>query len=333
MFLTYSCGEPETTVKNIVHADGSVTRQIEIRSSGSEINDFDIQVPYDSTWKISDTIDITNGKDTTWIRMAEKTFRDAGEINELYKNGKSANSRIERSAHFKKQFRWFFTTVRFSEQLENTLKYGYPVNDYLSDEELEYFYLPDNISFDKDNGPDSARYKLINTNIENKCEEWMSESIVSEWIEEFSNIMGSRAGEDISRDSLKIRAKRTGKNLLEMSDSLLNSTLLGNKDLEKYKIEIDSANNIVENRFDPQITFEKYNVKFSMPGKVIATNGFIDSIGEIAWPVKSDYFFTEPYEMWAEAKMTNVWAWIVSGFFVFFVVLGLFIRSWRKKQG
>ncbi len=42
-----------------------------------------------------------------------------------------------------------------------------------------------------------------------------------------------------------------------------------------------------------------------MPGKLIGTNGFIDSSQVLLWPVKSDYFITEQYEMWAESKIPN----------------------------
>jgi hypothetical protein len=68
-----------------------------------------------------------------------------------------------------------------------------------------------------------------------------------------------------------------------------------------------------------------------MPGKVIGTNGFIDKTEILLWPVKSDYFMTEPYEMYAESKMSNKWAWIVSGLFLLFVISGLLIRIIRKK--
>jgi len=68
-----------------------------------------------------------------------------------------------------------------------------------------------------------------------------------------------------------------------------------------------------------------------MPGKVIGTNGFIDSSQVLLWPVKSDFFITEQYEMWAESKVPNLWAWILSGLFIVFVITGLAIRI--KKKG
>jgi hypothetical protein len=50
----------------------------------------------------------------------------------------------------------------------------------------------------------------------------------------------------------------------------------------------------------------------------------------LLWPVKSDFFMTEPYEMWAESKTPNTWAWIVSGIFLVFVLTGVIVRIIKK---
>jgi hypothetical protein len=76
--------------------------------------------------------------------------------------------------------------------------------------------------------------------------------------------------------------------------------------------------------------FKNYSLRIVMPGKLIGTNGFIDSSGVQLWPVKSDYFLTEPYEMWAESKIPNIWAWIVSGLFLAFVLTGVVRRIIKK---
>ena len=67
-----------------------------------------------------------------------------------------------------------------------------------------------------------------------------------------------------------------------------------------------------------------------MPGELIGTNGFIDSSQVLMWHVKSDFFMTEPYQMWAESKTSNLWAWIITGVFLLFVATGLLIKVFRK---
>jgi len=69
-----------------------------------------------------------------------------------------------------------------------------------------------------------------------------------------------------------------------------------------------------------------------MPGKLIGTNGFIDSSGFIMWPVKSDYFMTRPYEMWVESKMPIKFARIITVAFLLFAFTGLIFKKRIKLK-
>ena len=109
---------------------------------------------------------------------------------------------------------------------------------------------------------------------------------------------------------------------------ILLKEFLGDVNGLKYKTEADSAISIVTSNI--WMDFKDYSVKIVMPGKVIGTNGFITSNEGILWPVKSDYFMTEPYEMWAESKVPNKWAWIVSVLFLTFVISGIILRKIKK---
>ena len=62
LLIVFSCDEPETIVTNIVHPDGSVTRKIEMRNNQNKFKLSDLQVPFDSTWIIKDTINISEKK-------------------------------------------------------------------------------------------------------------------------------------------------------------------------------------------------------------------------------------------------------------------------------
>jgi len=78
------------------------------------------------------------------------------------------------------------------------------------------------------------------------------------------------------------------------------------------------------------VDFKEYSLRIVMPGKLIGTNGFIDSSKILLWPVKADYFLTQEYQMWAESKVPNTWAWIVSVVFVLFVLAGVVMRVIKK---
>jgi hypothetical protein len=336
LFIGFSCDEPETTVTNIVHPDGSVTRRIEMRNNENKFKKSDLQVPFDSTWIIKDTVNVGEKKDTTWIKTAEKLFKNTDEINKSYLSDRGANKDIPRKATFIKRFKWFNTVYRYSETIEKKMAHGYPIKEFLNKEELTYFYSPGSINREKQNGPDSLKYRAFEDTIKIKTDRWTGKSVVSEWISEFSGLTAGKGGDDISRESLKSREDDLCR-IINKFDNKFDSLwatgvilkeMIGEGNAVKFKAEGDSALAIVTRYLFAN--FKEYSVKIVMPGKVIGTNGFIDKTDQLLWPVKSDFFFTETYEMWAESKVVNTWAWIVTGVFVLFVVTGLILRLFRK---
>jgi hypothetical protein len=331
-----SCDEPTTVVTNIVHPDGSVTRKIEMRNTKNKFDLSALQVPFNNSWSIKDTLVIGEKGDTTWIKTAEKLFKNVDEINLTYKQDSGANKDISRNAGFKRTFKWFNTEFRYSEKIDKKLSFGYPVKNFLNTEELSYFYSPESMKFDKENGPDSLKYRALNDTLKKKVDHWTVKNLVADWIGEFTELIKVNTKNEMIVDSLKEREDEFV-NLIETNgekfdsvwkNGILLEKLIGDSDAIKYKIEADSADESVSRNFF--MNFKEYSVRIEMPGKLTGTNGFIDSSKVLLWPVKSDYFLTEPYEMWAESKMPNMWAWIVSGLFLVFVLTGVILRLIKR---
>jgi hypothetical protein len=332
-----SCDEPVTILTNYVHPDGSVTRKVEMRNKKNEFKKSDIQVPLDSTWIVKDSLEIGLKGDTTWIKRAEKYFKNVEEINQSYKSDSGGNKGFSRQAGFQKSFKWFNTEYRFSEKLDTRLLYGYPLKDFLNKDELQYFYYPEDMRGEKERSADSLKYKALRDSVNKKTDHWLMKSLVSEWIGLFSNLAKSRTDNTITKEVLKAREDEMV-NLIETNDAKFDSLwsnriilkkLLGESDAVKYWVEADSAMKILSDK-KIYLDFKDYSLSIVMPGKLIGTNGFFDSSHTLIWPVKSDYFLTEPYEMWAESKASNTWAWIVSGIFLGFVVAGVIVRVIKK---
>jgi hypothetical protein len=336
LLFIISCDEPETVVTNYVHTDGSVTRKIEMHSAKNQFKMSDLQISFDSTWAIKDTIKIGEKGDTTFIKSAEKLFKSIDDINLAYKNDSGVNKEVLRYASFKKTFRWFNTDYRFSETIGKNLAFGYPVSDFLNDDELMFFYSPDNVKYEKENGSDSLRFRILNDSVSHKVDHWTTKNLVSEWIGEFSKLIDKRSGNEITKESLKehedefekIVEANSAKFDSLWSNGILLQKLIGKDNALKYKIEADTAIEYVTRKL--LLNFKDYSVRIVMPGKVIGTNGFIDSSEVLLWPVKSDYFLSENYEMWAESRIPNRWAWIVSGLFLVFVLTGIILRLIKK---
>jgi len=336
ILMIFSCDEPETIVTDIVHTDGSVTRRIEMRNKKKDFDSSKLRVPVDSTWSYKDTVvyEMKNGKrDTTWIRTAEKNFISVDEINKEYLTDKGCNKASKRFVSFSRKFKWFNNEYRFSENVGKGLKYGYPIENYLNREEMNFFYLPKSISEEKMAGADSTKFKLLNDTIEKKVERWFWSCNLAEWIEEFTKLTAGRAGDDISKENLKKNEREIVNMIITKepgADTVIISRFLGESNYRKFRKEADSTSSTISKRVEELSSFKEYSLRVSMPGKVISTNGYIDKNGELLWPVKSDFFLSCQYEMWAVSKISNTWAWIVSGLFLLFVLAGLIFRVIKK---
>jgi hypothetical protein len=338
LLIVVSCDDPVTVVTNFVHPDGSVTRKIEMKNSKNNFEVNNLKVPFDSTWTITDSLEINEKGDTTWVKRAEKLFRNIDEINLAYKADTGANKDVSRHASFEKKFRWFNTEYRFSEQVDSKMAKGYPLKDFLNNEELQFFYSPAELQDSKLKGPDSLKFKTFKENVDKKVEKWSSMNIVSEWIREFSNLIESKEGSKPVIDSLKLSEPEIADFLIKYQDKfdslwqngIILKNYIGEENQKRFKTEADSAASIASNFIF--VDFKEYSVRIVMPGSLTGTNGFIDSSKVLLWPVKSDYFFTENYEMWAESKTRNTWAWIVSGLFLVFVLSGVIIRIKKKAD-
>jgi hypothetical protein len=334
--LIASCDEPVTVVTDYVHTDGSVTRKIEMRNLENKFNNSSIQVPFDSTWTVKDSIEIDQKGDTTWVKRAMKEFKSIDEINLAYKTDSGANKNISRQAGFNKKFKWFNTEFRFYERIDKKLSFGYPVKEFMNAEELQFFYSPEDLKHEKQAGPDSLKFKALIDSVKQKTDKWTYKNLISEWIGSFSDLTSGRTGKDMSFESLKAREGEFTE-IIKLNEDKLDSLwsngyllkkFIGEDNALKFKTEADSALNMTTDKFI--VSFKEYSIRIVMPGKLIGTNGFIDSSHVLLWPVKSDFFLTEPYEMWAESKLTNTWAWIVSGLFLVFVLTGVIIRVIKK---
>ncbi len=336
LFTVTSCGEPETIVTNIVHPDGSVTRNLEMRSEGSEIEISDIQVPFDSTWIVRDSIEIDEDGDTTWIKRAEKFFANVDEINRDYMADSSANRVTKRRTEFTKKFKWFNTEYRFAEIIENTMSNGYPVSDFLNEEELDWFYSPENVTIDKLSGPDSSKYIALSDTVDAKTDRWIYKSLVSEWIAKFKELASGKPELDETVEKLKEKEEMVARMIIEnnekfdslWSNGIILTELIGEENAQRFQEEADSAADIAGDCV--LIDFVPYTLSIIMPGETIGTNGFIDSTKVLLWPTNSSFFLTEPYVMYAESKTPNKWAWVFSGIFLLFVLAGIIFRVIKK---
>jgi hypothetical protein len=368
MIMLFSC-DYETHVINTVHEDGSVTRKVTMKNSEDEFEPSKYRVPVDSTWQIEIASDVDTEGDTSWILTAEKHFANVEAINEEYETDKGSNKALQRAADFSRKFKWFTTVFRYTESIEKSLTITCPVSDFLSDEELKFFYLPDNVSSDLKNGSDSLKYEALSDTIDTKSEVWMWTSLVRQWIEVFYDRFEGHPDLAIGKDEMASKESVFVNELIEFERSqkeedeealngieeeeeieldategdaddieLIVTSVLGKDFYLTFQTEIDSSMSVLESMTDPFFSAEKYEMEIRMPGRIIASSGYADTdpenggSGGILWTVKEDYFLTEQYVMWAESRINNYWTWIVTALFILFVITGFVVRTKKVKS-
>jgi len=365
MIMLFSC-DYETHVINTVHEDGSVTRKVTMKNSEEEFEPGKYRVPVDSTWHTEITTDVNTDGDTSWILTAEKHFASVEEINDEYMNDQGSNQDLERRADFTKRFKWFTTVYRYSETIDKVLTVSCPVSDFLTSEELKFFYLPDKVRADLKNGIDSLKYEALSDTIDTKSEIWAWTCFVRQWVEIFYDLFEGHPDLAIGKDEMASKESVFVNELIEFEQSqneedeealsgieeeielevkegeaddieLIVTSVLGNNFYTTFQAEIDSSMSVLESMSDPFFSAEKYGMEIRMPGRIIASSGYVDTdpdnggTGGILWTVDGDYFLSEQYVMWAESRINNYWTWIVTVIFVLFVITGFVVRSKKGK--
>lgn len=343
MIMLLSCNYRKTHVVNTIHRDGSVTRKVVVETNTQkflEPKTFD--VPIDNSWKKEITIDIDEkSNDTTWYLTAEKHFESVDEINEGYNNDLGENRAMNRKAGFSKRFRWFTTVFRFNETVEPIFNISCPISDFLTEEELDFFYLPEKIQVNLKDGPDSTRIKAISDSVEEKSEKWLWTCEIRQWTEIFYDLFEDDPRLEISRDQMKLNEPRFVRQFMEgdSADDLETAFqyAVGEEFFNTFESEINHAVTLLEELDKTFWSGHAYDLEIRMPGKLIASNGYArteadSAIGEgILWTVTSGYFLTEEYEMWAESKVNNYYIWLITGLFILFVAIGMVLNG-RKKS-
>jgi hypothetical protein len=286
-------------------------------------------VPVDSSWSLRDSVVISSEGDTTWFLFAEKLFGSADAINEAYLSDTGKNSSVSRSAIFKRKFKWFTTTWYFAEKCDKSLLHGYPITDYLTEEEMTFRNLPKEISDELGMGPDSLEYRNMIDSVQLHTEQWMMRSLISEFIEDAGALCESSGKDSLTSAILRTHENELYKLIGEDGDlDELCNEVLGDSIYAKFKPELDSAIAIFNRKFDNSWLFESYTMQVVMPAYLTSTNGYRMSDGTLAWPVTGNHFLTDDYIMYAKSHDINYWAVIIT-----LLLLALVVYSmWNLKR-
>lgn len=339
--LLFGCPE-NRNVTTKINRDGSCERSIgdydpeDIKEIDSIKND--IPIPIDDSWEV------VNINDTTAV--FRKHFETVADLNESYSDDHSALRMHSRNVVLIKKFRWFHTLFQYKETYEASIT-EIPISNYLSEQEAEVFK--------SDNSEDHPLMKNLNKkaqnslsdNIEERFQFWLHDNFYSM---AFDNIV--KAADSLDLIDLKqmdvSEAEDTIKQIIDKAENLFMTfeedqldhlqiaKLFGNEmnfDSVSTSILIRAVDALeLDEKFENKIMGgfgDEYDNHIIMPGLLIDTNAEVLNSDTLSWHVGPVQFIDSDYVMYAESKITNHWAYLVSGFILAIAIIIPFLR--RKK--
>jgi len=293
-----SCGGPDALVINSLNQDGSVDRKIILTWDKNEFDLAECQVPVDSTWSINTDMEVSEKGDTTWTLTAEKHFDSVDLINSDYESFGGPNEQMSRNVVFIKRFRWFNTTYYLEEKVDRAID-GYPVADFFTPDEIKLFHMPGSMTDALLSGPDSTAIKAALDTIEEKKDRWLFASLFKATCSQIEYLNDTMPGQKVDLEFLK---SREGYFLdvvgeFEGDEVKLVDTIYGKGFYESHREILDSSLSVIEDKFQVAFDADGYQVQSIMPGKLVATNGYIDNDSNILWKVEGDSFVSEDHIM------------------------------------
>jgi len=336
-------GCPDTkSVTTTINKDGSCIRTIGDFDSedfkGIDSVKHDIPIPVDEGWEL------VNINDSTALLRRE--FGSMTELNELYSSDESELKMYKRNVKLEKKFRWFHTVFQYSESYDGLLT-EIPITNYMSEDEAEVF---------KSNSPqdhpllenlDKKSQNSLSDNIEERFGYWLHDNIYSlafDDIVEIIDSLGLINAKSINvielKDSVKYLIDQGDKQLMTFDDDQMPpvdvAELIGIvMDLDSSSIGILKEkvyNSKLDEKYENEILGgfgEEYDNNIIMPGVLTDTNAEILKSDTLTWLVGPIKFIDSDYVMYAESKVTNRWAYILSGFILTIAIIIPFLK--KKK--
>ena len=347
-----ACNDGKYKMFTTIKEDGSCSRKFtEKADSAFMVGDTSKSNPFpfsiDSAWKISWKTDSIN-KTTNWplkkwesegdknkaVVFAKRKFPsvDSMASYDYLKRGnwKSVKPKIE----FEKKFRWFYTYYYFKETFPKPeLNNRIPITNYLSEKEAKMWLQGNEDCFEGMNGIEIKEYL---SQIEEKFYKWYDRNIFEEYVHIIVNNINLLNATDISAQKLLSEKdsiyKKKEKKFLEFDikvfDNYYNtdafSEMFDKHEFLKQKIDSSLA---ITNYFSNQ----KIDYHLDMPGKIINTNSSKENSDALYWKVSTSRFLLFKYEMYAESRTPNIWAFIVSGILIV-IAIWIFLIPTNKNK-
>jgi len=355
-----SCTSDEeilTTINPDGSCSRSFTRNVDssfLAGDTAKSNPFPVDI--DSNWKIT-SFDSTTGIHADWPLKEVKTISAPGKVNKftttIRRDFKSVedmaeNFRLKKSHEWSglkprysldKKFRWFYTYYTYKEIYPKIKTFDkIPFSKYMTKDEAEFWFTgkPDLLT-----GMNGLEIREYIGNLEDKYNLWLAKNI---WLVEYEELMKHY-------DSLPV--KPVSKQRLEYAKDSVFDKYYSAADANKQDVDMNKSLNdyfgttgfspLWEKENGPMAKFENegynlefidlfnksFNYKLILPGKSISSNNAITAGDTLTWKLDAYRMVYSDYELTAQSRKTNTWAFVVSAV-ILLVAAGSFFIKFKR---
>jgi hypothetical protein len=333
--LFFLSGCLDEDVRTIVSADGSSERVYSLQNSTQILPDNAFPRPFDDSWTVE--WKKPRATDSAYTYTARKKFATPEALSGEYTGARDTGI-VGISVSLKKRFEWFYSYLDYRESyvMRNKLV-TVPITEFMTKEEIERYI--------RGESSDSLKQKVERWDFRNLYEAFYAELLAEaerRSDRELTPTHLSQRKEELYRglmtlDSIDHADRKEGddstKKVFDNNKNVLkfSATILGNAIL-KYEAFTDSAIQQIYSKKNPGGHPDSWTSSVQMPGILLATNSASLEGNSASWKFASGQIHAGEYVMTASSRVTNVWAFVVTGIVALAVAILGIVGVVRRRR-
>ncbi len=327
MMLAVCSGCREFKITTRVYPDGSVERSVTVSGDSSAIFSGTYPLPEGPGWTIRQGRDSKGKKDDkTYTFTAKKVFRTAADLTAEQTPPSDTLLQVRHAVRADKRFRWFHTFYAYRETYRAATPFKkVPISDFLTREELNLYYQnQDTMDLDK------------------KVDAWLAKSffeeIIGALVDRLKNLPDpplDPSAVEAQRDRLFLEFQKKLEGLDEPSKlSALLERFFPIRQVRLLRPFLFDLYKNVEKQWDflSQLGSDTYRHEVVLPGLLMDTNAATVEGNRASWKFDGERMLWEDYELHAESRTVNVWAFAATGAVIFCILAVLTVPLFRRRS-
>ncbi len=328
VFMT-ACLDIETV--SVVHQDGSIDRQIELKGSENDIAATSFNIPRRDTSQWLINREVQSDKKLTYL--ASRSFASVSEMNQSYEVNSNPLT-VKIVAAFEKSHGFFYTRFSYQERIWADLPGpALDLGDYLNEAEVKIL-----LDGEKD---DTSVDSVEMERLDQQLDKYLKRRI----FEDFLSVLRTSArivGRSAEVEAVLVESGDTLQSRLDLTDfydeNLVWKTLLGEflDTAVVEDIERGNSQGLVEFyerwQFVEDVFLNDHHFNIQMPGVIRQTNANQVLGNMLSWnPESGHFFFGEGVILKAESAQVNIWSAVLAGMVLVLTLLVTIVGYLRNR--